>query len=760
LVCVSNEDQTVYGVAYTDASGNAQVLFDGPVQDPGTAKVTVTYHNHLPYQADIQVIPQSGPYVIKDTYDLNDATGGNGNAMMDYGESIMLSLGVKNVGIAQATNVVVTLSTTDPYITFTDDTEPYGTVDPDEVVYINDGFAFDVSNDIPDGHYVLIDVEASGDGDEIWTSNFSIEGHAPVLEMGLVTISDPTGNNNGKVDPGETVELSIEVENTGSSEAFNILGILSVVDPYLTIDTDEADYGDIAAGEIGAGTFTATAAINTPAGHLAEPTLNISADLGITGNGTFQVVIGQIPVLILDLDGNHNSAPEMETCLQDMDVAFETLTAFPSDLNLYSTIFVCLGIYSSNHVLSSAEGQVLADYLNNGGSLYMEGGDTWYYDSQTAVHSMFNINGVSDGSADMSTVVGQTGTFTEGMSFNYSGDNSWMDHIEPVSPAIMILENQSPSYGTGVAYDGGTYRTIGTSHEFGGLDDGASPSTKNELMVAYLEFLGISQVLQASFASSTTYACNEEIINYYDQSSGGGIISWDWTFEGGSPPTSSNQNPLVVYFNPGVYDVTLTISDGVESSTITMEDYMTVVETPAPPATPTGDEEVCSNFTATSEYETTGSMYADNYVWEILPAEAGSILGDGTTGTVEWTTNWEGTASIKVKGMNDACGEGGFSEVIEVVCSICTGIDEYGDKAGILVYPNPNNGLFNVKFEKNIGQTHVTVVNVLNEVLFEQSTETMNGNQIQFDLSDFSRGVYFVRIKTESSEQVRKIIIQ
>ena len=43
--------------------------------------------------------------------------------------------------------------------------------------------------------------------------------------------------------------------------------------------------------------------------------------------------------------------------------------------------------------LAHAEGQALADYLNAGGMIYMEGGDTWYYDDPTPVHAMFNING-------------------------------------------------------------------------------------------------------------------------------------------------------------------------------------------------------------------------------------------------------------------------------------------------------------------------------------------------------------------------------
>ncbi|MCD4735445.1 MAG: hypothetical protein K8R53_05345, partial [Bacteroidales bacterium] len=331
MVCVSNDDQTIYGVAYTDGSGIAQVIFDSPVQTPGNATVTVTAHNYLPYQNDIAVIPIGGAYVVMDSYTLNDVAGGNGDGLMDYGESILMSLTIKNVGADPATNVVVTLSTNDTYFTFTDDTEPYGTVNPGETVEIADGFAFDVANDIPDGHYVLIDVEADGNGETIWNSNFSIEGHAPVLGLGDIVVLDPNGNNNGKIEPGETVDLVITVENTGSSEAFQVAGELISSDPYITINQAQMSYGNIAGGSDASASFNITADIATPEGHIANFDFNISADLGITATGSFFEVIGQIPVLILDLDGNHNSGTVMESVIQTLGVGVEYTTSMPAD---------------------------------------------------------------------------------------------------------------------------------------------------------------------------------------------------------------------------------------------------------------------------------------------------------------------------------------------------------------------------------------------------------------------------------------------
>jgi len=52
--------------------------------------------------------------------------------------------------------------------------------------------------------------------------------------------------------------------------------------------------------------------------------------------------------------------------------------------------------------------------------------------------------------------------------------------------------------------------------------------------------------------------------------------NWSWKFEGGTPATSTEQNPLVVYNTVGQYDVTLIVSNAFATDSITKEDYITV----------------------------------------------------------------------------------------------------------------------------------------------------------------------------------------
>jgi hypothetical protein len=210
-----------------------------------------------------------------------------------------------------------------------------------------------------------------------------------------------------------------------------------------------------------------------------------------TGYHPFTIV-DQLPVLIFEPDdATPWSGVAITQTLDTLGLSYEVVAELPADRSPYRTIFVLLGVYPNNHELTPDEGQALAEYLDGGGQLYMEGGDTWFWDPATAVHSYFHINGLSDGSGDAGPIEGASGTFTEGMYFTYSGENSYIDHLAPIDSALPIFLNVSPAYINGIAYDGNTYRTIGTSFEFGSLVDGASPSTKEELLLEFMNFFNL-----------------------------------------------------------------------------------------------------------------------------------------------------------------------------------------------------------------------------------------------------------------------------
>jgi len=563
-----SKDGALQGAAMANSSGVAEVELI-PITEPGEADVVITGQNLKPFFGTVMVSAPDGPHVALHSFELDDASGNN-NGLADYGESFVLDISMENLGNAAATNVAMLLTSTNNFITINQPSANISSINAGETVTIDDAFGISVAENIPDGEIINFNLEAS-DGTNIWQSSFSITGHAPVLEYTGYSVSDPAGNNNGKLDPGETVFLSVEIKNNGSAEAYEAAGELSSPNPFITINSTEPQaFGNIWQGATANATFEISCSESAPAGQNISFIIEILANMGITAQGSFSLVAGQIPVLVVDLDENTNSGNEIVNAMNDLGIAADYTTTFPADPAIYSSLFVCLGIYSDNHALTSSEGQVLADYLNNGGKLYMEGGDTWAYDSQTAVHSMFGINGTSDGSGDMATAVGVSGTFTDGMSFSYTGDNSWIDHLEAVNGGTLILNNLSPFYGCGVANEQPGYKTIGASFEFGGLD-----ANRNDLMEEYLIFFDLIQTLSADFIADFTTISSGESVQFTNTSSGN-PISFLWTFEGGSPATSNLENPFVTYNSPGVFDVSLTISDGLTNSVITKSDFITV----------------------------------------------------------------------------------------------------------------------------------------------------------------------------------------
>jgi len=572
-VATASINNSVLGSA-TVTGGSATITFNAPVSTPGdTVTLVIVAYNHIPLIAGLPVITPNGPYIVYTHSYINDSQGNN-NGMADYGEDILLTVGIKNIGTDPAQNLIVQVTTIDPYATMLDSEENYGTVIPNEVKEVPNAFEFHVANDIPDGHIIHFNM-LSTDGTDSWSGSFVFIAHAPAINYSGLTVSDPSGNNNNRLDPGETADMTITLINNGSAPAYNVVGTLIPLNPYITVTSGNQAYGDMNPGQDNTKSFAVEVDDQAPQGITISFIIQYTGNFGIGGFTQFSTIIGQIPVMVIDLDFNQNSADKMIDALESLDVPVTYSTEVPANgLDLYSSVFVCLGTYSDNHTLSSSEGQQLADYLDQGGNLYMEGADTWKYDPQTAVHPKFKIIGLEDGSGDLGTIQGKTGTFTDGMSFNFVGDNAYIDRISWNYPAYEIFKNADPSYINAVAQDATTYKTIGTSFEFGGLADGSFPSTKKNLMKEYLNFFGITPppLLANFFAYPTTINLGDtvEFLNF----SSGPVVSYSWSFPGGDPSTSTEANPKVVYSSPGYFDVSLTVSDGTNTNTMLKPDYI------------------------------------------------------------------------------------------------------------------------------------------------------------------------------------------
>ncbi|MDO9511818.1 MAG: PKD domain-containing protein [Bacteroidales bacterium] len=76
-------------------------------------------------------------------------------------------------------------------------------------------------------------------------------------------------------------------------------------------------------------------------------------------------------------------------------------------------------------------------------------------------------------------------------------------------------------------------------------------------------------------ANNQTIVVNNSV-QFTDQTAGVGPLTYKWSFEGGTPATSTVQNPLVLYSTVGVWDVKLVVTNAGGSDSLTKTDYITV----------------------------------------------------------------------------------------------------------------------------------------------------------------------------------------
>jgi PKD repeat protein len=91
---------------------------------------------------------------------------------------------------------------------------------------------------------------------------------------------------------------------------------------------------------------------------------------------------------------------------------------------------------------------------------------------------------------------------------------------------------------------------------------------------------GVTYLCKAQFSADITTVCSGSQIQYTDESYNA-VSGWNWTFEGGTPATSTIQNPLVTYNTPGIYQVTLSATDGSVTDDEVKTSFIRVLPAPA-----------------------------------------------------------------------------------------------------------------------------------------------------------------------------------
>lgn len=127
----------------------------------------------------------------------------------------------------------------------------------------------------------------------------------------------------------------------------------------------------------------------------------------------------------------------------------------------------------------------------------------------------------------------------------------------------------------------------------------------------------------ANFYTLTRNTCPNTLIPFVD-SSGYGPTSWAWSFQGGTPATSTSSNPSVQWSTPGVYNVSLTVSNANGNNTKVKTAYVTVA---GPIALPLVEGFQTANFLPTNW--TSYNIGNDSVYWKLKQGVGGFTVGAG-----------------------------------------------------------------------------------------------------------------------------------
>jgi Peptidase family C25/Propeptide_C25/FlgD Ig-like domain len=297
---VNNVDQGVYGWSVEHGAYSTVGIEDVNPQ----IGLEYTFNNSYPTAAKVledemalfitgPPIDYQEPYILLNSIILDDP---NSNELIEYGEDIDFDIILNNIGENSAENVTATISTNDDFVTITQNFSNYNTIQGGSLGSNLTPFNLIVAEDCPDGHLLNIDILVESD-ENTWELQLTQTVYAPLLTLHSIFVDD--GGNN-ILDPGETADIFVSFENEGGAEAYNFNSTIETSDEYLTLNSTTFAIGNIIAGSYATAIFNVSVAANAPTAHACQVEWLLEGDLNVTANGTFAMIISQVPVSITE----------------------------------------------------------------------------------------------------------------------------------------------------------------------------------------------------------------------------------------------------------------------------------------------------------------------------------------------------------------------------------------------------------------------------------------------------------------------------
>ena len=686
------KDGVIHGTGFVDANGIATVQLD-PITESGNVNIVVTKSQYIPYMVTVPAAALEGPYLT-----ISDFIFDNGTTNVDYATSVSMDITLSNLGTDPSDDVNVTIIFSDDYCTLTSAaTVNVGSIAANETITLENAYAFDIADDAPDMHVVNIEVEIEGTSKEIWESNIDFDIFAPVPDFGAYVIDDSNGNDNGRIDPGETVDITIQTINNGHASTLDGEMLVSTTSPYVTINTSTIDVAVIDANGMQDVTINFTADMATPISSLIDINLNYAA-----GNYLASTVILETVGLIVE--------------------DFETgdFSKYDWHFNNYPWIIV-----DGDQVYEGEYGTRSANI----------------YDNQNSIMEM-EYSSVADGEISFYYKVSSESSY-DFLKFYINGieKDSWSGIVDWTEATYDVPEGENTfkwEYSKDVS--------VSTGDDCAWVDYILLPP----MLVTSVYAGPDSQICENTIAQCTGTATNYDTIFWHTSGTGTfddiNILLPTYT------PSVEDELAGNVLLSLNLIDM-----EELPASDTMMLSFSYL---PAEATMPVGPVAINVHDTTQSEYTTEAVQYGDTFLWSLFPLEAGSVSGTESSCTVIWNQDFEGQAWVKVAGQN-SCGTGMASDSLLVEITFFDAIFDISNDIVAVISPNPTSGLTTISLSSlKENNATVFIANQFGAIVYSNNVQFNNGSlKLDVDLSNQPSGSYFITTKTESSVTVSKLIL-
>jgi len=284
LVGVTLDNQHMFS-GITDESGNIDITFSEPFTNVGQLEIMISRHNYLIHSGIVEVTPSNTPYIIIENIDILAGD----NDVIEYGETVTLSLNLKNIGFQASESGTISISMLPvQYIDILENSADFTALAPQQTITLENAFVFSVANNTPNEFDFSFNVQISC-GDYTWGPSINLQAFSPVMSTGEITIDD--GDNNS-LDPGETCSFNLPVINNGGAPLYNAVITISEDTPYFSLSDNSQDLDIIQTGEEISLTFPITVDAEAPIGYIGLFDLTITADHEQTFTEQFYLTVG------------------------------------------------------------------------------------------------------------------------------------------------------------------------------------------------------------------------------------------------------------------------------------------------------------------------------------------------------------------------------------------------------------------------------------------------------------------------------------